>query len=129
MKYRDIIQVLLASTLFIFLDSFFLTSMSGHFNDLITGIQGEKISMRFIPTAITYIALIYGLYYFVLRENKSPLDAAILGWVIYLVYEGTNLAIIKGWTWKTLFIDGLWGGILFGATTFLTYLLMRFIPA
>ena len=38
-----------------------------------------------------------------------------------MVYETTNKAIIKNWTWKTVMIDGIWGGILFSLTTFLTY--------
>lgn len=128
MNYRSIIEVLLASVVFLFLDFFYLTSISGHFRELVKNIQKDEFSMKFLPTLITYVFLIYGLYYFVLREHKSPVDAAILGLVIYMVYEGTNLAIFKDWTWKTLFMDGLWGGVLYGATTFITYTLMRFVP-
>lgn len=128
MNYRAIIEVLLATVVFLFLDFFYLTSVSGHFNKLVKNIQQDELSMKFLPTLISYVFLIYGLYYFVLREHKSPIDAAILGLVIYMVYEATNLAIFKNWTWKTLFMDGLWGGVLYGATTFITYILMRFIP-
>ena len=43
-----------------------------------------------------------------------------------MVYETTNKAIFNKWTWSTVLIDGLWGGILFGLTTFLTYRLVAF---
>ena len=50
-------------------------------------------------------------------------DASILGWVIYGVYESTNLAVFKKWDLKTVLVDGIWGGILFGLTTYI-YLLI-----
>ena len=51
------------------------------------------------------------------------LDAMILGWVIYGVYEGTNYGILKNWKMSTVIIDTLWGSVLFGLTTYLTYML------
>ena len=47
------------------------------------------------------------------------MDAAILGWVIYGVYETTNAAIFKKWDYFSLTIDTIWGGILFSLTTFI----------
>ena len=38
--------------------------------------------------------LIIGLQYFIISKEQSVMDAAILGWVIYGVYETTN-AIFK----------------------------------
>jgi uncharacterized membrane protein len=40
-----------------------------------------------------------------------------------MVYESTNYAILKDWKIQTLLMDGLWGGILFGLTTYI-YLLV-----
>jgi uncharacterized membrane protein len=35
-----------------------------------------------------------------------------------MVYELTNMAIIKKWNYTTVLLDGVWGGILFALTTF-----------
>ena len=59
------------------------------------------------------------LYYFIIRENKSPLDAFLLGVFVYGVYEGTNYALLNKWEIKVLVMDSLWGGVLFALTTFI----------
>ena len=51
-----------------------------------------------------------------------------LGWFVYLVYEFTNKAIMTKWYWTSVIIDGTWGGILFGLTTFLYYKLRHYLP-
>ena len=33
--------------------------------------------------------------------------------VLIFIYELTNKTIITNWNWSTVFIDSLWGGILF----------------
>ena len=63
------------------------------------------------------------LNYFILEPKKSVYEAMILGLVIYGVYETTNYAILKNWKLTTVILDGLWGSILFGLTTYFTYLL------
>ena len=50
-------------------------------------------------------------------------DAAILGWVIYMVFESTNYAIFKKWKMETILLDGIWGGILFGLTAYIFLLI------
>jgi uncharacterized membrane protein len=95
--------------------------MRDYFDNQIQIIQGTKINLKIYPAIICYIALVFGLYYFIISKNNSILDAFLLGIVIYSVYETTNLALINKWTIKTAIIDTLWGGILFSLTTFLIY--------
>ena len=64
-----------------------------------------------------YLLIIVGLYYFVLYENKSIAEAMLLGIVIYGAYELTTKALIKNWRWKTVVLDTVWGGVLFGLVT------------
>ena len=40
-------------------------------------------------------------------------DMAILGIFTYGIYEFTNKALFDKWMWKTVALDGLWGGVLF----------------
>ena len=42
--------------------------------------------------------------------------------------EFTNKAIMPKWNWTSVIIDGTWGGILFGLTTFLYYKLRPYLP-
>jgi uncharacterized membrane protein len=81
-------------------------------------IQGSPLVMDFFAAALCYISLAFGLYYFVLREKRSLLDAFLLGIVIYAVYETTTKASLKKWSYKIVVLDTLWGGILFTLTTF-----------
>jgi uncharacterized membrane protein len=84
----------------------------------IVEIQGSPLVMDFFAVALCYIFLAFGLYYFVLREKRSLLDAFLLGIVIYAVYETTTKASLKKWSYKIVVLDTLWGGILFTLTTF-----------
>lgn len=118
---NSIIEIIFTFVIFILLDSLYLSLMRDYFDNQIQIIQGTKINLKIYPAIICYIALVFGLYYFIISKNNSILDAFLLGIVIYSVYETTNLALINKWTIKTAIIDTLWGGILFLLTTFLIY--------
>ena len=60
-------------------------------------------------------------YNFIISKNRSPLDAFLLGLVIYAVYDSTNYTIFKQWSPMLAVTDSLWGGILFAITTYITY--------
>jgi uncharacterized membrane protein len=120
-------EVLLSGILFVMIDSIYLTSISKYFNNQMKLIQGSPLVMNFAGAVLSYIFLIFGLYYFILREKKSIKDAFLFGLVIYMVYEATNKAIIKNWKWTTVLIDGVWGGILYALTTYATYQLQHYL--
>ena len=58
--------------------------------------------------------------YFLVKENKPITDAFLLGVLVYGVYDLTNMATIKEWTWNTVLLDSVWGGILFTSTYYIT---------
>lgn len=72
-------------------------------------------------TVLCYISLVALIWQFIIREKKSPWKAALLGFLVYAVYETTNKATLKDWSWQFLVIDSIWGGILFGTTTYIYY--------
>jgi uncharacterized membrane protein len=76
-------------------------------------------------TALTYLVLIFGYYYFVICKKLSPTDAFILGLFVYGTYEGTNIAIFKNWSPYVALIDTIWGGVLFGTIAIIVYDLQR----
>ena len=111
---------LFSAIVFVALDFMYLNLIKGYFSKQIANVQGEKLEVNFLGVAICYIFLIAGLNYFIIEPKKSVYDAFLLGIVIYGVYETTNYSLFKNWSILTVFIDTLWGGILFAATTFLS---------
>ena len=101
------------------IDILFITYIFSHeYKPLIKSVQKSKLEVNFIAAFITYIIMIVGIYYFIIKDRRSILDAVILGMIIYGVFAGTNYSLLKNWTLKVAVIDTIWGGILFGLTTF-----------
>ena len=112
-------DIILLAVIFVLVDAGFLYLMSNNFQSLIKKIQGSPLKMELLPTVACYIVLVSSLYYFVIYKNGSYLDAFLLGFFIYAVYETTNMAIFKDWSVSVGLIDLTWGGFLFLITTYL----------
>ena len=121
------LQYLLTAIIFVVLDGLYLNLIKDYFNKQIKAIQGSDIKVNIIAVGITYVFLIFGINYFIIQKNRSVKDAALLGLVIYAVYEFTNLSLFKNWSYLTAFIDTLWGGILFALTTYIVDLLRNIV--
>ena len=63
----------------------------------------------------------------IILQNKSPIDAFILGIFLYGVFDMTNFAMFTKYSWKTALSDTLWGGTLFAFTTWVTYKLVAML--
>ena len=77
--------------------------------------------INYLAIFICYLFILTGYYYFIALPKKSASYAFLLGFIIYGVYETTTYATFKKWRIQTVLLDTLWGGILFAATTYLTY--------
>lgn len=115
------ISILKLSIIILLLDSLFLYSIKDLFNDQIFKIQNSNIQINFIGAILSYFFIILILYWFIIKDKKSILDAFILGICSYGIYEYTNYALLKNWNFKTTIIDTTWGGILFALSTFIYY--------
>ena len=74
-----------------------------------------------ISAIICYLLLVFALYYFSIKENNY-FNATILGFIIYGVYNTTNLVSINEFGIKEAIIDTLWGTTLF---TLLSYSVIK----
>jgi uncharacterized membrane protein len=110
---------LLSAVVFVLLDSFYLNIMKNYLTKQIENVQGSKMKFNFIGAALCYAFLIIGLNHFIIQPNKSIQDAFLFGLIVYGVFETTNYAIFEKWSLFTVFIDTLWGGILFSLTVFI----------
>ena len=146
MNYKNIIQLFETENLYLFLinfcigivlffiiDIFYLMGVSKYFTKMTKNIRLRKHYL-IIPIIFIYIILFTSLYYFILKDInidiqfnntfykkvfKIILNAFILGFSIYSIYELTNYALFKNWTLHMVLLDSLWGGTLFSIVTFL----------
>jgi uncharacterized membrane protein len=119
---HNIVTILI---LFLFLDTFYLKAVKSRFSSLIRKIQKSDMVVDIYAALACYLVMTFGFYYFIVKDKRSVIDAAILGFVIYAVFDFTNMAIFKHWDLTTSIIDATWGAILFAATR---YLLIKLEP-
>lgn len=112
-------KLLITAILFVVLDTIYLNLIKNYFSKQIYLVQGSSIKLNYFAILLCYMFLIFGINYFIIQPNRSILDAFILGIIIYGVYETTNKALLSKWSWLTVFMDTLWGGILFALTTYI----------
>lgn len=117
----NINNLLVSGFIFLVIDSIYLNMLKNYFSHQVYLVQGSALKMDYLATFLCYIFLIVGLNYFILVPRRSIFDAFILGLVIYGVFETTNKALFSKWNWFSVFIDTLWGGILFALTTYIFY--------
>ena len=104
-------------------DSFYLSSFGKSlFDKMVKSIQGSSIQINLLGAILSYVCLIVLLNYFVLQKNGSLMDAFILGFCVYGVFDATNLAIFKNYNFSIGLIDSIWGGVLFTLVTYINRL-------
>ena len=119
--------ILISAIIFISIDFIYLNLIKNYFYNQIKLVQGTEPKINFLGAALCYLFLIIGINYFIIKPHKSVSEAFLLGIIIYGVYETTNYALLKNWSILTVFIDTLWGGILFASTSYLINLLRKMI--
>jgi uncharacterized membrane protein len=122
----NIKKVVLSIVLLICLDFIFLNLFADNFKQQVLNVQHSPMRLKLLPSIVCYIVLVFGINYFILQRDSKVLDAILLGIVINTVYETTNMAIFDKWDVKLVIVDSLWGGILFGSTTFIINNLLHY---
>lgn len=113
--------LLISAIILLSVDFMYLSLIQNYFGWQIKRVQGDTMTINYFAAALCYIFLIVGLNYFIIKPRKSVADAFLLGLVIYGVFETTNMALFKNWSFFTVLIDTVWGGILFALTTMAVY--------
>ncbi len=88
------------------------------FNRINNGLMNVNLR-TYISAGICYLLLVFGIYHFAVKQN-SILNGAILGLIIYGIYNTTNLATINNYGVKESIVDTIWGTILCSIITYLT---------
>jgi len=113
------ILFLISAILFVVIDFIYLNLIKKYFENQVKKVQGSQLQVNFLGAILCYIFLIFGLNYFIIKSKRSPYDAFLLGILIYGVFETTNYALFKNWSFLTVILDTLWGGTLFAVVTFI----------
>jgi len=113
--------IVFALVTYLVLDLIYISLISNYFQNQIIDVQRVKLTPNYYAANACYVFIMFAFYYFILRPQKSPFDAAILGLAIYGVFELTNFALFKKWRIETVIIDTLWGGLALSLATFITY--------
>ena len=111
-------KIFVSSLIFVLIDFIYLNLVSTYFSKQIYIVQGSPLKLDILATIVCYLLLVFAINYFILLPKRGIIDAFLLGFVIYGVFEITNMALFSKWSWFTVLIDTLWGGILFALTTY-----------
>ena len=114
-------RYIFACVLLLILDFAFLWLNQVNFQNQIINVQRVVLQPNYIGFLMSYVCILGLLCYFIIRPHRPVQEAFLLGLLVYGLYEFTNKAIFKKWEFMTVAMDTLWGGILFGLTTWGTY--------
>jgi uncharacterized membrane protein len=113
-----IIDFLKTFALFVCLDVIYLGFIRKNTMDTYFEKFGGYHKHIIIYGLVTWALLALGTQYFVISKSTDKysafLNGALLGLIIYGVYDFTNMATIKGWTHSFLLQDIAWGTVLCG---------------
>ena len=82
------------------------------FFPMIETIQKSPFVINPYYAVIAYIILI-AFVCILIPKCSSFAEAFLIGFLVYAVYDSTNLATITDWNLVNAIIDSLWGGVLF----------------
>ena len=118
----NLYELLFAFTIFTGLDVAFISINGNSFMKQIEDVQKSPMkSINKLGALGAYICLFIGIYWFILRERRSPIEAGILGGVINGTFEFTNYTFLEKWHIGTVIKDTIWGFVLWSLTIWITY--------
>jgi len=125
--------ILLVIVLLLVFDFIWLYLNKNMYNSLVKKVQGSDIKLNFIGASLAYCCSLIGLLVFSFplikyeyEKNKkqsllllSVKYGGLLGFIIFALFNTTNLAIFKNYDYKVALIDTLWG---FSSYSLITYI-------
>ena len=98
------------------LDIVWLTINSKYHSKLFESIQQSPLQIKIIPTILVYIWMVGAVTYFGVLSSKTSNEAILhggyIGIAMYGLYDLTNLATFKKWTYEMTLKDMTWGTLL-----------------
>jgi len=111
--------ILLTFGLLLIIDGLYLFLMKNKFNNVVQSIQFANLDLKIYAVILCYLCIATIIHYFIIFKKETIKVAAILGMLVYGVFNFINLALFNNWGVIKSLIDIIWGGILFATVTFL----------
>jgi uncharacterized membrane protein len=120
---------LLSTVIFFAIDMLWLGFFArGFYKEKLGFILSDKVNWT--AAVIFYLIYIGGILFFsvlpALREHNwavALINGALLGGLCYATYDLTNMATISQWPLIVVIVDIIWGIVLTGSVSVLTYLI------
>ncbi len=128
-----ILSYLLTAVVFFAIDMVWLGFIA---KDLYRKYLGNFLSdnVNWTAAIIFYLLFISGIFYFsilpAIEKNsliKAVISGVLFGIFTYATYDLTNLATLKDWPLRIVFIDILWGAILTGLVSTAGFFIVKWI--
>ena len=109
--------VVTAIFLLIFDGVFLYFAVYKRFKEMVAKVQGTELEIKRLPAGLVYFIIPFSLYTLIIEPGRPVEHAALLGFLVYSVYDLTNLATLKEWEWHFAMLDVAWGTVLFTIVT------------
>lgn len=120
-------QIIISAVTMLILDGLWLGVIANnfYFTNLRTLVRakGESFDVNYVAAGVVYILMVLGFMLFIAPSLQkwnfleTAINSALLGLVIYGVYDFTNLATLRDWSLLVTFVDMFWGAFLFATTS------------
>lgn len=115
------LKALLVCLYFLLMDglwiNFFATPLyAARLGSLLHMAEGPSLVFGLITA---YGLLLAGLFFILHIPNFTVFHGIAFGLIVYGVFGWTNYLILKPWTLDLVFADWIWGGFLYGTSTWL----------
>ena len=91
-------------------------------------------NINWVAAIIFYLLFVVGIVFFVIHPaiEKNSFSYALIagllfGFMTYATYDLTNLATLKDWPLKIVFIDIAWGSFLSASVSVVTYYVLNIL--
>ncbi len=128
-----LLDVSIIVLMFLF-DSIWIGSNIKMYEKSVRTIQGSKMEVSTFSAGITYLIMYIAIKFIAvplaLKDNQYKTflgclkTAGLVGFCSYGIYNFTNKAILKGYSWEVAIKDTLWGTFLF---TIVVYIVMNYV--
>ena len=100
------------------LDILWIKNDAIKFTNMVENIQKSPIRVKYTHAILAYMLMTLGLYMYVLPKMDGTLHTAVtkgglFGFIVFGVFDMTNMAIFENYDAKVAFLDMLWGMFIF----------------
>ena len=121
---KEINALIVCLVIYVIAEASWLFSATSFYSREFSSFSKEPLGIQSpIACILVYPLIVSSFYFFVLKNNRrqqslGPVDmflrGAFFGIAVYGIYNLTNRATMKDYSWMLVAVDTLWGATLFG---------------